>query len=828
MHSSWWESDAELSRERVNAARTVPDLARLLRELRRRDARRRSTGELSYRALAAKAGWSFGMVGHYLNGKILPPTDRFDDLVRLLGATPAEQGLLATARDRIAEDRRVESASPAPPVADALAGIRPAQLPSDLAGFTGRTAELSDLDHLLPAAAGRRPATTAPAVIAGGPGIGKTALAVHWAHRVAELFPDGHLFVNLRGYDTGQSLAAEAVLAEFLRALGVDGAAIPDGLDARAAQYRTLLHGRRMLVLLDNAGDEEQVRPLLPGDRSCQVVVTSRDRLSGLTVREGARRLELDVLSPPEAHELLRALIGARVDTEPAAAATVADQCARLPLALRIAAELAAVRSGTRLSDLVTELADERRRLDAFDGVADARSALRGVFGWSYRRLPAGAARAFRLLGLHPGADLDGPAATALTGAADPDLATLLRVHLVQEFEPGRYRMHDLLRAYAAERVGEEPETERRAARARLMEHYLDTTAAAMDVLYPADRHRRPAAGTPAGPIAPVHTEPLARAWLAAERANLLAVTALAAEQGRPDLVYRLAATRHRHLLLSGYSADAVTSGSHALRAAQDQGDRRAEAVACANLGGAHMQLNDYDDAVSHFRRALTGYEQTGDVSGAGRALGAIGWVHAELGRYPEALDYYQRALTRYRDADDQFGLASMSGWVGLELGRAGRYDEAIEHFRQARAICRRISASGTEVEVLSDLGQVLIWAGRHRAAQKPIREALALAEEIGDRLHQPDLLHNLAESLAAAGRPEEALAHYQAALTLATTINQRHLQARAANGIAHIHHRGGRPEIARRYWQDALAIYTALGLPQAQDVRAALEATEL
>jgi tetratricopeptide (TPR) repeat protein len=558
-------------------------------------------------------------------------------------------------------------------------------------------------------------------------------------------------------------------------------------------------------------------------------VVTSRDRLSGLTVREGARRLDLDVLPLPEAHELLRALIGARVETEPAASATIADQCARLPLALRIAAELAAVRSGTRLSDLVTELADERRRLDAFDGVADARSALRSVFGWSYRRLPAGAARVFRLLGLHPGADLDGPAATALTGAAaDPHLATLLRVHLVQEFEPGRYRMHDLLRAYAAERAGEEPETGRRAARTRLLEHYLDTTAAAMDVLYPADRHRRPAAGTPAGPIAPVHTEPLAQAWLGAERANLLAVTALAADHGRPDLVYRLAATRHRHLLLSGYSADAVTSGSHALRAAQDQGDRHAEAVACVNLGGAHMQVNDYDEAVSHFRRALTGYELTGDVSGAARALGAIGWVHAELGRYPEALDHYQQALTRYRDADDQIGLAAMSGWVGLELGRAGRYDEAIEHFRRARTICRRISASGTEVEVLSDLGQVLIWAGRHQAAQKPIREALALAEEIGDRLHQPDLLNNLAESLAAAGRPQEAMTHYQAALTLATTINQRHLQARAANGIAHIHHRGGHPEVARRYWQDALAIYTALRLPQAHDVRAALETTEL
>jgi tetratricopeptide (TPR) repeat protein len=831
---------------------TVAELGSLLRELRRREAREHGGAPLTYRELAAKTGWSRGSIGEYFSGRILPPTDRFDHLIVLLGATPDEQRALATARDRVEERRRghpptgdgtpgstatpveghdpvgvpVPNVAAAGTVVDAVqVAVLPRQLPADVAGFSGRSADLARLDQLLDA--GAITAALSLGVVSGTAGVGKTALAVHWAHRVADRFPDGQLFVNLCGYDVERAVAPETVLAEFLRALGVDSSAIPWGRAERAALYRTLLHGRRMLVLLDNASDEEQVRPLLPGSGSCFVVVTSRDRLSGLAVREGAHRVDVDLLSPTEAVDLLGTLVGTRVDAEPAAAVTLAEQCARLPLVLRVAAELAAVRSGTPVSELVAELTDERRRLDMFDAAVDERSAVRTVFEWSYRRLPAAAARLFRLLGLHPGADIDGYALAALAGAdvaaSRTHLDVLIQAHLIRESRPGRYRMHDLLRAYAAERSGTESEADRRAALARLLGHYLAGAAEAMDILYPAERHHRPPPPAPTGPVPPLGTEELARAWLDAERSNLVAATVLAADQGWPAQAGQLAATLNNYLNVAGHFGDTLTTSSHALRAARLHGDHRVEALACYNLGGAYMLLADYDQAVEYFRQALAGYEATGDIAGTARALSAVGWVHAERGGYAATLDHYQQALARYQEAGDRLGVATMLGWVGLELGRAGRLDESLDHFRRARSVCREIRAYDREVEVLSDLGQVLIWAGRYTEMLEPTREAIVLTRQIGDRVHEPDLLINLAESLAATGRAKQALTHYRSALALARKIGQRHSQARAGNGIARLLYASGQPDRAREHWQDSLAIYTALRMPEAQQVRAAL-----
>ena len=322
------------------------------------------------------------------------------------------------------------------------------------------------------------------AVLAGTAGVGKTALAVRWARRAAAAFPDGQLYVNLRGYDPGAPVAPGDALAGFLRALGLAGDDIPAGEDERAAAYRSLLDGRRMLVVLDNAASVEQARPLLPGSPTCLVVVTSRDSLAGLVARHGARRLDLDMLPAADAIGLLRTLIGDRVDAEPDAAAELAGQCARLPLALRVAAELAAASPDSRLAELAGELAGEQRRLDLLDAGGDERTAVRGVFSWSYRHLPAAAARAFRLIGLHPGPDFDAyavaalTAPTALTGAtagsssrpvtatqAKDALALLARAHLVHPAGGGRYGMHDLLRAYARELAAAEDGGRRSAGR---------------------------------------------------------------------------------------------------------------------------------------------------------------------------------------------------------------------------------------------------------------------------------------------------------------------------------------------------------------------------
>ncbi|ONI92319.1 hypothetical protein ALI22I_04450 [Saccharothrix sp. ALI-22-I] len=317
----------------------------------------------------------------------------------------------------------------------------------DVRGFVGRDAELAELDNLL--STGEAAVISA---VAGTAGVGKTALAVRWAHRVRERFPDGQLYVDLRGYGPDQPVSPEDALAGFLRALDLEGAAIPQDLAERAARFRTLVARSRMLILLDNARTVEQLRPLLPGGSSCFVVVTSRDALAGLVAREGAHRLDLDRLPSEDAHRLLRELLGDRVDAEPGAARALVERCARLPLALRITAELIRSRPTRGLSEFVDELSGQQGALDLLDADGDPHTAVRAVFSWSYRRLDAVAARVFRLLGLHPGHDADDHAAAALAGVSLREtrraLDMLRRAHLVDQISDGRYQPHDLLRAY--------------------------------------------------------------------------------------------------------------------------------------------------------------------------------------------------------------------------------------------------------------------------------------------------------------------------------------------------------------------------------------------
>ncbi|HEV3295243.1 MAG TPA: NB-ARC domain-containing protein, partial [Streptosporangiaceae bacterium] len=462
--------------QRAAEVRTLPELAALLRELRRRHGRQRGGAGLTYRDLAAATGWSHGIIGEYLSGRVLPPTDRFDTLIALLGASAAEQGAFATARDRVEENRRCGGAVGAQGPSGGAGWLVPRQLPMDVCEFTGRARQLADLDALLDRQ-DQRP-TVLISAVAGTAGVGKTALAVHWAHRVASRFPDGQLYVDLRGYDPQRPLAPAEALARFLRGMGVGGDQIPADEAESAARYRTMLAGRRMLVVLDNAYRADQVRPLLPGSPSCLVLVTSRDDLAGLVARDGARRVALDLLTAQEAVTLLRALIGPRVDAEPESAAALAERCTRLPLALRIAAELAADRPDLTLADVLAGLQDEQDRLDLLEVAQDPRTAVRSVFSWSCQHLTSGAAHAFSLLGLHPGPDADAYALAALAQVPLRRAGALLRelagAHLIAPACPDRYSMHDLLRAYAAERATETlGPAERAAARTRLFGYFL-------------------------------------------------------------------------------------------------------------------------------------------------------------------------------------------------------------------------------------------------------------------------------------------------------------------------------------------------------------------
>ncbi|HEY3872595.1 MAG TPA: BTAD domain-containing putative transcriptional regulator, partial [Actinocrinis sp.] len=549
----------------------------------------------------------------------------------------------------------VAAAAPAAPV--------PRQLPAAVRHFTGRQAELDALTRLAgePGPADAAGGAVVISAIRGTAGVGKTALAVHWARAAADRFPDGQLYVDLRGYDAELPLPATVALAGFLRALGVPGPEIGPDEQQRAAQYRSLLAGRRMLVLLDNAHDAEQVRPLLPGADGCVALVTSRDSLAGLVVRDGAVRLDLDTLPPTEAVALLQTLIGPRADAAPEAARTLAGQCCGLPLALRIAAELAVTRPDDALDALVGELADRGRRLDLLDAGGDPRAAVRPVLSWSYRHLEPGAARAFRLAGLHPGPDLERHAAAALDGTdaqqADRLLGRLAQAHLIQaDGGAARYTMHDLLRAYARELAAAEPdELQPRAALTRLFDLYLHAAVAAMAVLYPAEADRLPhAEPPPAGTAVPMPDEAAARAWLEVELPNLVAAVRHAAGHGWPTHATRLALTLFRHLDISGRLPEAAYIHEYARRAADETGDAQAQAAASSNLGVLEWRRGRYKAAADHFLQALASSRASGDRDGQIRALGNLGLADLLGERYQQAAERLDRALALFRERGDR------------------------------------------------------------------------------------------------------------------------------------------------------------------------------
>lgn len=505
---------------------TLTDLARELGLLRSRAARGTRSARVSLEDLAGRMGEPRSTIHAYLTGRRLAPAEVLDRMVIALGASSPEQREWAEAWYRVTAHRDAAHRDTA---SHRVARPTPHQLPPAVDNFVGRDAELAELDRRfatvrgVPADQGEHPGPIA--VVTGTAGVGKTALAVHWAHACGAAFADGQLYLDLRGADPEPPVQPGHALAGFLRALGVAGSDIPRDLAERAALYRSLLSQRRMLVVLDNARDAEQVRSLLPGAPTCAVLVTSRDCLTGLVARHGAHRVELDVLPEPEAVGLLRALGGASLAAE--AAAALAGHCARLPLALRIAAELLAHRPP---ADLVAEFTGRQSPLDLLEADEDARTSLRAVLSWSYARLPAAAAQAFRLLGLHPTGSVQAGGLAALTGTATATeaqhlLDVLARAHLVRSGGAGRYRMHRLLHAYAAE-LAEALDTEphRQLAVTRLLEYYLDAASQAVELAFPALRHQRPELA----PVGPPPVRPAdaaaARDWLDTEQAALLAL----------------------------------------------------------------------------------------------------------------------------------------------------------------------------------------------------------------------------------------------------------------------------------------------------------------
>lgn len=690
----------------------------------------------------------------------------------------------------------------------------PAQLPADPRVFIGRTGQLRQLDAELGVEGRFSPSTVC--VVTGPAGVGKTALAVHWAHRAARHFPGGVLYVNLRGSDPEQPASPADALAGFLTGLGVPGAEIPVDADGRAARYRTETAGRRLLVVLDNASSPEQVRPLLPGSGSARVVVTSRDAQSGLVAVDGAGRLDLDPLPAADAAALLMKLLQPARPAEPAAVEHLAARCARLPLALRIAAEVVRSRPEATLDRLGADLDDDRRSLDALDAGGDPRAAVRAVFSWSYRHLAADAARLFRLVGSQPAPDLDVHAAAALAGCEVPEARSLLdrlsRAHLLERGHGGtaggeRHAMHDLLRAYASGLAADvDHPADTRAALERLWTYYVAAAAAATDRLFPAEVHRRPAVPPADTPLPDFDSAGSARMWLDRERGTLALVTAYTADHGWPEQAVRLATVLVRYLT-GDHFADALTIHGHAVRAARRLDDPNGEALAVLGLGGTYWRLGRYGEAVNLLERALTLYRRTGDKLGEARTLDNLGTVEGRFGDPVGGVDRKERALDLFRQLGDRVGEARVLGGLGDLRLSLGRHQAGADAFQQALELFRRSGDRLGEGAALDGLGLAAQALGRHGQALQHHLDALALFRELGYRNGEANVLDNIGDAHAGLGRAEEAAASHREALALHQRTGDRRGEVAALNGLGEAAHAGGRAAEAVAWHEKALAL---------------------
>ncbi|HEX6340637.1 AfsR/SARP family transcriptional regulator [Umezawaea sp.] len=735
-----------------------------------------------------------------------------DRLVDELGIDPGPE--LRDAHTALLHDNGAPTAS-ATGTAEPRSVLRiPKQLPAEPAGFTGRTAQLSTLDDLLLDRERTGGAVTI-AAISGTAGVGKTALAVHWAHRVRDRFPDGQLYANLRGHTPGPAATPVEVLAQFLSALGVPAERVPFDLETASAMYRTLMTDRRTLVLLDNVVGPDQIRPLLPAGPGSLVLVTGRDRMTGLVATHGARQLTLDVLSPGDALELLASVLG----TDHAAAAELAELCAYLPLALRIAAANLADHPGHGVEDYVARLR-EGNLLAALSVRGDEHAAVRTAFDLSCAALPAGVRRLFRLLSLVPGTDFSTEAVAALVGA-DPEhagrlLDRLASAHLVERNGPDRHRFHDLLRRYAAEQLdAREPEEDRDAALHRLYDWYLHAVDSAARRLYP-HMLRLPAPDSGARTPSAVTDLVSASNWLDSERGNLVAAVREAARSGPRPMAWRLADALRGYFWMSMRRVDWLATAEAGLAAAEDAGEEagehRAGAAARLSLADVHFRQGRYRQAVRHYTHGLLLARRAGWVEAEAAVLGNLGCVYWQSGKLGVAAARFERALALSRGIGQVAGEAVALGNLGLVHWEMGRLSLAAEHYGQALSRYRRIGSQYGEAINLCNLGQAQRARGLPEEAADLLTRALTLHREGGDRSGEAEANSRLAAALFDLGRRSEALDHARAGLTLAQETGDPRTEAEALATLASLHHHLGHRKDAVDRYQQALDLIGETG----------------
>jgi tetratricopeptide (TPR) repeat protein len=762
----------------------------------------------------------------------------------------------------------------------------PHELPADQGPFVGRDFELAQLDAVLASTRGdRAPGPSSIAVLTGSAGAGKTTTAVHWAHRVAERFPDGQIYLNLRGYDPQRPVTAQTALGAVLGRLGIDQTAIPAEQDERAALFRTVAAGRRLLILLDNVHTADQVRDLLPGTPSCFVLITSRDSLAGLVSRSGATRVELDRLTTEEATDLLVSLVGSRAEADAPATATLVERCVRLPLALRIAADVVVSEPGVALSELVAEFTGGRRRLDLLAAGGDEYTAVRSVFSWSLAHLSEAAVELFAICGLSVARDLDRSALTALAGrSGDRDGEELVRAHLLER-RGNRYTMHDLLREYAVEVAAARPgltDEVLRAARRRLFAHYTDAAATSVD----ATRAGAAEAGV----------------WLERERPNLLACATSAAAEA-PTYTLSLAHTLATYLDDRGYYQESVALHRTAVASARTGADRVALATALTDLARALRRTGPVNDAetvaaeglaiyrelddakgsadvlvglaVIHVRdgrneqgqaearEALALYARIDDRPGQARALNALGIGRLQTGDLAGAEQDYVHALEHYRATGDRIGEGRIHNNIGviqlrrreyaaaqesfdqsLEIARAngnragvgvalanaadiaerqGRYADAVANYEEVLRVYEDLGRGAAWADATRGLGVALARLGRFDDAIARLHDAIDLGRSGHDADAEVASLNDLGMVLKLAGQPDFAVMHAEA-LRRSEQTGDRFQQARARVGLGDDCADRGDADGASKHWQAALAVFAELDVPEASDVRERLD----